>query len=350
MATAPAIRASETSLHNHIPSLDGWRGLAILLVLFEHAQNRLYGHDVWDGGQHGVTIFFVLSGFLITTNLLKEPINLRRFYVRRFFWLIPTAWSYIAFVLFCDVLFRVKMTTWSEVLSCVTFWRNYYGLGRSLALGHFWSLSIEEQFYLFWPGLLLLAGKRHVKLLAIALICGFWLWRLIHWNSYLTVTYGYLHTPVHADSLLFGCLLAILWREDWLIHALDRHSIVLSAVSFCGLLYCFVFFRYPPPLAEPICIAVLIGLSVRFPQSKSFGWINSRVLSYIGIVSYSIYVWQQYFFEVSRPLKSMIVMMCLMPFFAGFSFYVIERPLRRFGRRLASIETSSLTPETLPVR
>ena len=103
-----------------IPALDGWRGIAILMVLADHVIFNVwqrYPRPWMRTGTHGVTLFFVLSGFLITSNLLAEPISLRKFYIRRFFRLIPTAWTFLAVMLF------LHWTTWTEVRGCLLFSR-----------------------------------------------------------------------------------------------------------------------------------------------------------------------------------------------------------------------------------
>src|SRR5712675_1226648 len=95
------------STSRRIPALDGWRGIAIALVLFDHIQFALLRHYArpWaQTGRHGVTIFFVLSGFLITTKLLEDPTDLKRFYIRRFFRLMPVAWAFLAALLLFDRL------------------------------------------------------------------------------------------------------------------------------------------------------------------------------------------------------------------------------------------------------
>jgi peptidoglycan/LPS O-acetylase OafA/YrhL len=87
---------------NRIPALDGWRGIAIAPVLIDHIEHAVlhrYALPWTQTGQHGVTIFFVLSGFLITTKLLEGPIDLRRFYMRRAFRLMPVAWTFLAAML-----------------------------------------------------------------------------------------------------------------------------------------------------------------------------------------------------------------------------------------------------------
>ena len=147
--TRPALEQGQ-----RIPSLDGWRGIAILLVLFDHIQMPLFGRYArpWmQTGQHGVTIFFVLSGFLITSKLIEGPINLRQFYIRRFFRLMPAAWIYLATLLFLNRMTGISFTTWPELHACLFFYRNMVDVPGPGLAGHFWSLSLEEQFYLVWP-------------------------------------------------------------------------------------------------------------------------------------------------------------------------------------------------------
>src|ERR1700678_2855001 len=101
-----------------ITVLDGWRGVAILLVLFDHIQFSIHGTypQPWmQTGQHGVTIFFVLSGFLITSKLIEKPIDLRHFYIRRFFRLMPAAWTYLAALAVVGALMRVPLLTLKDM-------------------------------------------------------------------------------------------------------------------------------------------------------------------------------------------------------------------------------------------
>ena len=154
---------------SRIPTLDGWRGIAILLVLFDHTMNvfRGYGASPWvQTGQHGVTLFFVLSGFLITSSLLNGPIDLRSFYIRRIFRLMPVAWAYLGLLLLLNL--RVHVVSKSAVLASLFFYRNFEAATFGSATWHFWSLSLEEQFYLVWPIVLLLAGARRSRWIAVA--------------------------------------------------------------------------------------------------------------------------------------------------------------------------------------
>ncbi len=158
---------------NRIPTLDGWRAVAILMVLIAHYQEGDLHHCIlgqrWlNLGQHGVSIFFVLSGYLITSNLLtSDKIRLPQFYARRFFRLMPAAWTYLMFLLLLTAFTRMQ-TIGGDIWGCLLFFRNYLGETTSNTCTlHFWSLSLEEQFYLLWPPLLVLIGRRNALAAAV---------------------------------------------------------------------------------------------------------------------------------------------------------------------------------------
>jgi len=197
-----------TQLSGRIPTLDGWRGIAILLVLVNHFRVAS-GPEDWSYylGQQGVAIFFVLSGYLISSNLLREretngKIALPRFYMRRFLRLAPTA---ICYLLFVKLVMRVR------ILPVLFFYRNY--VEGSAFTGQFWSLSIEEQFYLAWP--LFLVALRPRVALGVALGGAFSVaaWRFFSTQEMMyTYWWGTARTQYRADALLLGCALAILMR------------------------------------------------------------------------------------------------------------------------------------------
>ena len=334
---------------NRIPTLDGWRGIAILLVLFDHGQAALirgYLYPWVQTGQHGVTIFFVLSGFLITTKLLEGPIDLKRFYVRRFFRLLPAAWAYLAAVLLVGWWCGQNWLSLPEVASCLLFYRNFIGSWTStIFAGHFWSLSMEEQFYIVWPTVLVLAGIRKARGLAVAGVLACALFRQLNWSHYDHMGISF-QTQVRADSLLIGCLLAL-----WLSTPAHRLAAIkwtrYSALpALAVLLFCIAKFPWLPPLAECIAISVLIAASTLHPDSIFSRALSLRPLAWLGTVSYSVYVWQQFFF-VARTHTATIAMMCVMPIFALSSYYFIERPATRFGHRLTSGHARNI-PERNP--
>ncbi len=334
---------------NRLPTLDGWRGIAIALVLFDHLQAAVMGgyYRPWlQTGQHGVTIFFVLSGFLITSKLLEGPINLRRFYLRRFFRLMPVAWVYLAAVALFTVFGERQPVSPSELASCVLSFRNFFGPSPTLYFAHFWSLAIEEQFYLVWPCLLLFLGTRRSRRLpitiAIAATVSVALYRTALWSSY-NQQWRSFHTEVRADALLIGCLLALLHAAPLWRSRLQRSSAYFCLPALVILLWSIAFWHWLPPLYECVAIALLISATVLHPQSIAVRPLQWRSLAWLGTVSYSVYVWQQVFF-VYRGAATTIPLLMLMPVFALGSYYFIERPATRLGHRLTSPkarETSS---------
>jgi peptidoglycan/LPS O-acetylase OafA/YrhL len=166
---------------DRIPALDGWRGVAILMVLISHVSSALPWHIGASLGGHGVALFFVLSGFLITTLFMREReatgrINLRAFYLRRFFRLMPVAWLYLATV---GVLAALRLADAKPIdfAACLFFFRNFIERHGAIITGQFWSLSIEEQFYLAWPLILIYCTARRAREVAltvallVAVIC-----------------------------------------------------------------------------------------------------------------------------------------------------------------------------------
>jgi peptidoglycan/LPS O-acetylase OafA/YrhL len=328
-----------------IPTLDGWRGIAIALVLFDHVQGPLHGAYFmpWtQTGRHGVTIFFVLSGFLITTGLIAEPISLKRFYVRRFFRLMPSAWIYLAAVALLNSLSKTPLTSWIEIKSCVLFYRNYYpdgGLGW-----HFWSLSIEEQFYLCWPLLLLLAGRsrlRWITAIGAASIAAF---RILNWRTYQGVSF-WDRTEVRADALLIGCLLALLLSEERTRDRVVRWSRLAAAPAAIGFFVDFSIFPSLQPLSESVCIAILLTVTMFNPDARLSRLLSWKPLAQLGLISYSLYVWQELFMWFHQmPQIFAVSVGILLPLFAITSYYLLERPLTNLGRRLT--QPSLVNPET----
>src|SRR4051812_354276 len=163
-----------STLKGYIPTLDGWRAIAILGVMASHAghsYSEAYGRESFfdriAAGTHGVNLFFAISGLLITSRLLEEwdntgSVSLRRFYTRRAFRILPPALLYLACVALLGVFGFLPMVR-EEFLAATLFFRNYLPVilgpnGAGFFTSHYWSLGVEEHFYLFWPALLLVAG------------------------------------------------------------------------------------------------------------------------------------------------------------------------------------------------
>ncbi len=329
----------ETTAGDRIPTLDGWRGIAIALVLVDHIQYAVLHRYAWSWtqtGQHGVTIFFVLSGFLITSKLLQGPIDLRRFYVRRFFRLMPAAWTYVATLLVLGWLTHASLTSPAAVRACLLCYRNFVG-GIDGLTGHFWSLSLEEQFYLLWPCLLLLAGARRCRWIAAGGALGCACYRWLHWTHY---DHNVINeqTQVRADALLVGCLLALVLQDAHLRARVARWSRAWAVPAFAALVFSVARFHWLPPFYESVCIAGLIAASALNSDSALARPLASPALAWMGAVSYSIYVWQALFMALASGFGTVgvtIVALCFaMPLFVLGSYYLIERPSTRLGHRL----------------
>jgi peptidoglycan/LPS O-acetylase OafA/YrhL len=282
----PPRTASPIATGVRIPALDGWRGIAILLVLFDHIQVALLGHYAhpWtQTGQHGVTIFFVLSGFLITSKLLEGPINLKRFYLRRFFRLLPAAWAYLFVLLLLNRLTGVSFTSLPEVSACLFFYRNMVHVAGPGLAGHFWSLSLEEQFYLVWPLLLLLAGIRRCRWIAAIAACACAAYRWHFWPHYDCLGPNFM-TQVRADAVLVGCLMALMLSSQRVRLASMRWAKWTAIPAVIMLLFCVARFHWLPPLHECASIAVLISTCVLFQGSIWTRLLSWRPLTWLGRV------------------------------------------------------------------
>jgi peptidoglycan/LPS O-acetylase OafA/YrhL len=359
-------RAMKTQ-SGYIPTLDGWRAVAILgviashVVLYPYAPSRAGLNGVTSViarlGPNGVDVFFALSGFLITLRLLEEEqargtISLKRFYTRRVFRILPAALGFLA-VVGCLGWIKAIPLSGGEWLTGLAFARNYYAplAGMGWYTGHFWSLAIEEHFYLFWPLLLVIAGQRRARWVVPLLVLMIGLWRNIEFH------HGYLdhllpgvpfsqRTDIRADGLLCGCLAALLLQVpavrgllgrilNWPVITLLAAGYVLAALGLLKL-----------PLVitlQAIVLALLITGTVLHPK-QYFG----RVLEFapfrvIGRLSYSLYLWQQLFFNVAAQANAPLGWLQRFPFNIGIlllvataSYYFLEKPLIRVGHRLAN--------------
>lgn len=206
----------------YLPTLDGWRAVAILSVIFTH--DRLYSWGslstgwLYHYGHHGVDLFFAISGLLICSRLLEEEqvfgkISIRNFYVRRAFRILPAALAFLIAIAALSLtgVLRIGVREW---LGALLFFHNYTFLTGSLVLdsvfvGHFWSLAVEEHFYLILPTILVLTrrGWRVPVLLTLALFVEIHRWQTLQSRDWMHVSR---HTDVLLDLLLIPSALAVL--------------------------------------------------------------------------------------------------------------------------------------------
>ncbi len=300
-----------------IPSLDGLRALSIALVVGGHlGYSALHLRFFTDIAVFGVRVFFVISGYLITSLLLKElsrsrTISLRLFYARRAMRLFPAAYVFVGAVAIAwPNLLHPRDIAWA-----LTYTMNY-AFGRSDMLGHLWSLAVEEQFYLLWPAVLLWAGAARAKNVLIGVMIATPFLRLA--SPYIGAASGFV---IYADALGAGCLLAVsprslpgrLFARWGLLIALAAHFIPSTKVNFLI-----------GQSIENVMIALFIQWAIndRGAASRILNW---RPIAAIGILSYSIYLWQQPFVFV-RVVKNPIAALACTFLLAAASYWLVEKP------------------------
>ena len=290
-----------------IPSLDGIRAVAVALVFFAHG-----GFENLVPGGLGVTIFFVLSGYLITTLMRIEharsgSINYRGFYLRRLLRLMPPLFIVVAAA---GLLAAVSVIdggfTSGGLFSALFYFGNYHVIshdfhGMPAGIGLVWSLAIEEHYYLFYPplaALMLRLGRVGLSVTMLSILCAAVLawryWLAFHGGSeaYLTMA-----TDTRVDAILIGCLMALL-RNPWLDPVPAPKALydwgtaaVCVAVLMGTLLYRDEVFRLTARYTlQSLAIAPLIYLAVARADRLPFRWLNARPLVYIGTISYTIYL------------------------------------------------------------
>ena len=347
------------------PALDGLRALAVLGVVGQHYIARLV-----PGGAVGVTVFFVLSGFLITSLLLEEwdrraTVSFRRFWARRALRLLPALLLLLAVDLVVHLaidgsagLGRGWAAIWGP-LSYVNNWLYVYGR-RSNELTPLWSLAVEEQFYVVWPAVLLallhlgLRGRaltRVVTGIALAALA----WHLRWWAVGGTYARAYYGTDMRAYELLAGCALACAWRTG----AFDRVSrgrLGSSLAAGSGLCLAAIAVGTHAAEVTPLgSLATLAAAVVVITMVEARGRLlrlaATPVLVRVGIMSYGIYLWNFFFLGVfgwAAPYRELDLALTFLV--ATLSFRLVEEPVLRLKARLSGAASTDdvVNPPAVP--
>jgi peptidoglycan/LPS O-acetylase OafA/YrhL len=299
---------------NRIPSLDGLRTISVLFVVASHFLYTQGFSDRFNLGILGVKFFFVISGFLITGLLLKEfdktaTISLTKFYFRRTLRIFPPYYFYL-FVIFLASYFGIVNIRNESFLAPLTYTSNYINVD-SWHLLHTWSLSVEEQFYLIYPFVLLLFGRRKIAwLLAVLVIISPFL-RLIDFQLFSESGKMWIYYGFHAnsDGLAVGCLLAIFYER---LHQSKNYLKLLNStfVFIVPILLVLVNSTIDPRefylgisfTISNFLVAICIDWAITNYKTNLFGrFLNTAPMLKIGVMSYSIYLWQQPFLNRSDP-------------------------------------------------
>ena len=310
-----------------MPALDGLRAVAIVLVLMGHLAGTLPSwstHKPWlwrvtGGGQLGITILFVLSGYLITLILVREreqtgTISLRNYFVRRFFRIVPPFYAYLLVIVGLRAAGVLALSA-SDLFRSAFFVRDYLG-GHDWWTGHSWSLSIEEQFYIVWPALLVWGGVVRARKYALIVVGA---GPAVHFVSH-AVLYLLHRTGAHeltmfhyrADALMLGCLLALAEGSPWW----DRICRLSGGASLAGLAYVIAAAPYLSgrfggwyaftlaPTLENLAVGACLVFCVSNPSSHASRFLGNRVMAHLALISYSLYLWQQVFLTDWNPTWS----------------------------------------------
>jgi peptidoglycan/LPS O-acetylase OafA/YrhL len=340
-----------------IPSLTGLRALAIILVVLSHipyAPNcpffiqLCYKYLIL--GSTGVQLFFIISGFLITGLLLKEQaekgsVNFRNFYQRRAIRILPAYFSYLAIILILKSVQIAKANN-NDVLAAASFLSNVFNVGKSWLVAHSWTVSAEMQFYLLWPLAFVFLPSKYVYLFAVVIIYDL-LYLQLRGIPYLFV-FNYFFMP--AFPIIFGAMLSVALYKNWLtgIHNILMHpvfgwTIVLAMIMYLPRVYGPL--RYVKVSYDGILQELLLTLFLYYAVHSSatsfiYRILNNRIAVYIGLMSYSIYLWQQIFFAplynysvypvwTVFPLNVILALAT-----ASLSYNFIEKPFLRLKAKL----------------
>jgi peptidoglycan/LPS O-acetylase OafA/YrhL len=344
---APDDTRSFDRAHQYRPDIDGLRAVAVLSVIFFHISVSGF-----PGGFLGVDIFFVISGYLITEVVVREVANGRfsfiDFYERRFRRIFPAFFVMLAFSSLTAYFFLAPdefVTFARSVVGAITFSSNFYFWSKTgyfnapadgYPLLHTWSLAIEEQFYLFYP-LILIVGIQRLKSLLLLIVCllasasfGLSIW-LATWNA----DAAFYFSPARVWELLLGSLLVLLrsrtLRPAWVLESLSVAGVVMIALGLALVGGANIF-----PRALMPCLGTALVIFAG-SQRATFvtGWLGATALLLIGKMSYSLYLWHWPIFvfgkiALDRPLElAEATLLLALTFCSGAaSYYIIEQPYR----------------------
>ena len=353
------------------PALDGLRALSVILVIVSHIHFPNYFGEKLNLGRFGVHTFFAISGFLITTLLLNEKyengyISLKKFYLRRFFRIIPVLLLFLLVLYILNIVYNLNISK-INFLSTLFFFGNipnsitHFNIEGSWYLGHFWSLTIEEQFYLIYPIIISRINLNSLKSIIVSVCL---LFPIIHYCYFNEIGWFFSSRILHnitglflipislgTIALLIGSYFAILnFQKSSFISLINSSKNVYFSNPI--LIY-FISFLLLVPLALEYSFGLSVLLSsifsnillIKITNEKNNSFfkrvLSSQFMVAIGVLSYSIYVWQQ-LFTSHQPWRnsflfgdSIMLNMILLAIVSYCSYNYFEKWFLNFKKRFS---------------
>jgi peptidoglycan/LPS O-acetylase OafA/YrhL len=341
------------------PSLDGIRALSILVVMVCHS-----GLTLIPGGVLGMSVFFVLSGFLITALLMQEwnrtgSISLKQFYYRRALRLLPALFALLfvcclyGLIKSKDEAIAIYMSV-AATLFYVTNWISAFSHADLGPLAHTWSLSVEEQFYMLFPLVLsVLLWLKLKRLWTVIFLLFVITASVVHtvmlWENGHSIRRVYYGFDARVDELLIGCLIGIL--ASWNVLPKTDRAILISKIAAVVSVVSIIYLGLTIPEDHPFMntgattivamgLAVIIINLISTPVRVISDFLELQFLVWIGRISYGIYIWHYPIFRQIgainlHPALTFVIQVGMTFAVASLSYYFIEQPFLRLKNKSA---------------
>ena len=335
--------------------IDGLRAISVCAVILYHAQITIFGHQLFKGGFIGVDIFFVISGYLITSIILKELVttgsfSFKYFYERRIRRILPIyllVGFVVIFICYLILPHKIFNFNFSSFLSSLPFLSNYFFYNEALqysAVGntdilllHTWSLSVEEQFYLIFPFLFLFLFRKlnYRTIFVFIFISGIIL------STYLSIikpSFSFFSLPTRFFELLFGTLICLFEKD--IKEKFEKYSKIFSLIGLILIIISILCFSHDTLHPSYITLLPLFGASLIIIFSTFRDYVtkilSSKLFVFTGLISYSLYLWHYPIFLIVKYLNLVegliykkILLFLFIFIISYLSYKFIEKPFRK---------------------
>ncbi len=352
----------------HLPGLNGLRAIAALSVVLAHTLRPIAGSNGLPVkfdlpmAQYSVTLFFVISGFLITYLLLLEReqggISVRNFYMRRILRIWPIYYLFLAVCLIIGACFH----SFDGLFSGTLWWYIFFAANIPFIsaqgipiLAHYWSIGSEEQYYLFWPWVVRTSGKRILIVASAILVTLFTLkatlWLTVGHGNFLYRLLGI--TQFHC--MMLGAIGAVAFKaQSPIIKKVILNRAVQTAAWSLFILLGLGVFSLPAPVAlETLSLIALVMILGQVSESKKLFSLDTRIFDFLGKISYGIYILHPLVVFFIAPLVCLPILpapvmylvtcmsvLIVTVFLAWLSYTRFERPFLHLKRRFSTVQSS----------